>query len=234
MAAQSVASRSRQSRPADGDDILLSRALEFSNWARANIRMIVGVALVLAVLVGGLIVWRMTRAERLERAAAEYMMVEQQVAVGNVSLAQQELSRFAVRYDGTPYADEARLLLAQLYLQEGNTQQAIEAVRGPAGRVRRSPVGAQAGMLLGAAQQAAGDQAAAEATYLRVAEQAEMSFRRQEALNAAAALREETGDFAGAAELYGRVAQMAEPGSMERTISEMRQTEAAARAAGSQ
>jgi hypothetical protein len=57
-----------------------------------------------------------------------------------------------------------------------------------------------------------------------------MTFRQQEALTAAAALRESNGDFAGAAELYGRLAQMSEAGTMDRAVYEMRQAEASAQA----
>jgi tetratricopeptide (TPR) repeat protein len=230
MSAQSVAPRSRPTRPVDSDDAVISRALEFSNWARANIRMIVIGAVLVAVVVGGLLWWRYDRAQRLERAAAEFQMVEQQVATGNIPLVQQELARFVTRFSGTPYADEAALLLGQLHLQAGNTQQAIDVLREPAGRIRRGAMGAQAAMLLAAAQQAGGDIAGAEATYLRVANEAEMTFRQQEALNAAAALREEAGNLAGAAELYGRLAQMSEPGSMDRAVFEMRQAEVQAQA----
>ncbi len=180
-----------------------------------------------------LLIWRTSRAQRMEQAALEFQMVEQQVATGNLPVAQQELARYVNRFSGTPYADEAALLLGQLYLQEGNAQQATEVLREPAGRIRRGTMGAQAALLLAAAQQAAGDNAGAEATYLRVADEAEMTFRRQEALNAAAALRESAGNMAGAAELYGRLAQMAEPGSMDRAVYEMRQAEASALAAQS-
>lgn len=233
MSAQSVAPRSRTSRPVDSDDVVISRALEFTHWARANAVLVVGAAVLLAVLVAGVLWWRADRAAKLERAATEFMLVEQQVASGNSQLAQQELARYVNRFSGTPYADEAALLLAQIHLQEGNPQQAVEAVQGTASRIGRSPVGAQAGLLLAAAQQAAGDASAAEATYLRVADQAEMTFRQQEALIAAAALREQAGNHAGAAELYGRLAGTAEEGSMDRAVFEMRQAEAAALAAQS-
>jgi predicted negative regulator of RcsB-dependent stress response len=231
MSAQSVAPRSRSSRPVEQDDVVLARAIEFSNWARANIRLIVGVAVALAVVVGGLLWWRADRDARLERAATEFMFMEQQVMAGTPA-AQQELERYVARFSGTPYADEASVLLGQVHLQQGNAQGAIDALRDPATRIRRSPVGAQAAMLMAAAQQQAGDVQGAEATYLRVGDQAEMSFRQMEALMAAATLREEAGNHAGAAELYGRLAAMSEVGSMDRSVFEMRRAEATALAGG--
>ncbi len=93
-----------------------------------------------------------------------------------------------------------------------------------------SPVGVQAALLLAAAQASAGNPAEAIATYLRVADGAELGFRRAEALTSAATLRAQAGDFAGAADLYGRAVELTEEGSLERSIYEMRRAEALARA----
>src|SRR5690606_6044600 len=128
MAAQSVASRSRPPHRPDTDDALLSRALEFSHWARNNVRVIVIAAVIAVVVVGGLLYYRTYQADRMERAATEYMQLEQ-TAAGNPALAQRELESFATRYDGTPYADEARVVLAQIHLQAGRAQEAIAAAQ---------------------------------------------------------------------------------------------------------
>lgn len=233
MAAQSIASRSRPPHRPDTDDVVLSRALEFSNWARNNVRVIVIGAVLAAVVVGGLLYYRMYRADRMERAATEYMQLEQTAAAGNPALAQRELESFATRYEGTPYADEARIALAQLHLQAGRAEEAIAAAQPVAADIGGSPVGSQAALLLGAAQAASGDPEAAIRTYLRVADQANLPFRRIEALSAAALLRSEAGDFAGAAELYARAVRLSDEGSLERSMYEMRMAEAQARAEAS-
>ena len=63
-----------------------------------------------------------------------------------------------------------------------------------------------------------------------MADEAELSFRKVEALGAAALLRIEAGDFAGAAQLYGRAVELTEEGSLERSVYEMRMAETLARA----
>jgi predicted negative regulator of RcsB-dependent stress response len=213
------------------DDVLLARALEFSAWARTHIRMIIAGGVLLALLVGGLIYYRMYRADREARAAAEFVEIEQTMAAGNVPIAVRDLEAFISRYGGTTYAQEAEIALAQIHLQQNEPARAVQVLQ-DAGTGVRTPLGAQAALLLAAAQQAAGDRDAAVQTYLRVGEQAESRMHQVRALNNAAVLRAEAGDHAGAAELYRRLVELNEPGTMDRQLFEMRQAEAEARAAG--
>lgn len=208
------------------------RAIEFSAWAKRNARLIIAVAVVLAVIVGGLIYWRMYRAQRMERAAAEFVQLQQTAASGNMQLAARDMEQYIRRFDGTVYAEEARIALAQLHLQQDSAAKAVEVLSGAAGRVDRSPMGPQAALLLAAAQQAAGDPDAAIATYMAVAEDADLSFRRIAALEAAAQLHARNGNHAEAAEVYRRLASIAAEGSPDRQVYEMRQAEAEALAGG--
>jgi predicted negative regulator of RcsB-dependent stress response len=231
MAAQSIASRSRTPRNvSDSDDVFAARAVEFTAWARRNARLIIAAAVVALALILGVVWYRMQQAQTREAAAAEFMRIEQTANSGNAALAIRDLEQFTRRYNGTPYADEARILLGQVHLQAGAPQQAVAALQGVANRVGKSPVGAQAALLLATAQAEAGNPAEAVTTYLRVADNARLEYHRQEALMSAATLREQTGDLAGAAELYRRLRDTAEEGSMQRSFYEMRLAEAEARA----
>lgn len=231
MAAQSVASRSRKVNPSGSDDVVLARAIQLSNWARANIRIIVAGAVLTALVVGGLLYWRVMQEDRRERAAAAFMQVEATVSSGNVALAARDLEGFIASYGGTDYATEARLLLARVRLQEGQPAQAVEVLAAVDAGAGEGVLGTQAALLRAAAQQAAGQTEQAVQTYLSVAEQAELPYQRQEALQAAAMLRAQAGDHAGAAELYGRLVESTEEGSVERSLYQMRLAEAEAQAA---
>lgn len=206
------------------------RALEFTAWAKANVRAIVAGAVIVGVIVAGLIYWRVYREGRVERAAAEFLQLEQTAASGNAQLASRDLEAFARRYDGTVYADEARIALAQLHLQRDSAAAAVAILDGAAGKVDGSPVGPQAALLLAAAQQAAGQNEAAVRTYNAVAEDADLSFQRVAALEALAQLHARTGDFAAAAEVYQRLASQAGEDTPERQVYEMRLAEAQAKA----
>jgi predicted negative regulator of RcsB-dependent stress response len=231
MSAQTTVPRARKQQRVEPDDVVLARALEFSNWARANIKLVVGGAVVILAVVAALLWWRADQAERQERAAMEFLQLEQTVASGNAELAARDLEQFTQRFAGTDYAEEATVMLGSLRLQTGHPAAAIEAVEELAARPDRSLLAANAAMLLAAAQHAAGQTDVAIATYLRVAETAEMDFQRVEALASAARLRSESGEHAGAAELYARAVELSDAGSTDRTVYEMRRAEAEARAA---
>lgn len=231
MSAQSVVGQSRRPPRPESDDAFVVRALEFTAWAKTNIRLIVAGAVIVAAIIAGLIYWRIYREDRMERAATEFLQLEQTAASGNAQLAARDMQAFISRYDGTVYAEEARIALAQLHLQEDSARLAVNVLQGAAGRVDDSPLGPQAALLLGAAQQAAGDAEGAIATYLAVADQADLSFRRLAALEAAAQLHARNGNWAGAADMYQRLSDMAGEGTPERQIYQMRLAEAQAQAA---
>lgn len=209
---------------------MVLRAIELSAWARQHLRLIIVAAVVVVAVLAGFLYWRSYNADRMERAATEFMQIQQTASSGNNQLASRDLGQFIQRYSGTVYADEGRIALAQYHLQEGDAAAAVEVLAGAAGRVKDSPVGPQAALLLAAAQQAAGDADAAVATYLAVADNARLSFRRIAALEAAAQVQTRSEKYAEAADIYRRLVAQAEPGSPERQIYEMRLAEVQAKA----
>lgn len=231
MSAQSIANRShRGGSHVSSEDLMMARAAEFGQWARANIRAIVIGAVVLGLLVAGLLAYRVSQAQRQERAAVEFMQLERSVNAQNPQLAAKDLERFVTKYDGTNTAEEARVTLAQMYMEQNLPAKAIATLKGAESKVDDSPVGPQAALLLGAAQLAAGNAKAAVETYLAVSKDAPLEFHRLEALENAAAVRAQTGDHRGAAELWQQLAESAEKGSPQRALYEMRAAEAQAAA----
>lgn len=231
MVAQSIASRSRRPQ-AEPEDELMGRALEVADWMRKNVILIGGVFGVLVLLLGGFFWYRADQARREEDAAIAFLTVEQSVLAGDPAVAARELDLYIQRHDGTMHAAEARLLAATVHLQQGQAADAMTAL-GDLGNDLRSPLGPQAAMLYGAAQEANGQTAEAIATYMRVGEGAENGFHREEGLAAAARLREQTGDLAGAAALYARLVDEAENPTIS-AMYEMRRAEAEAMAASGQ
>jgi len=230
MASPSVASRNR--RPAvDTDDAVIARAIQFSEWAKRNAKAVIGVGAVALVAVAAFLWYRYDSRQSAERAAIAYAQVEQTVLSGNATLAQRDLPEFIRRHDGTVEADQARMLLAKVHLEAGKPTEAV-AVLQEVKAGMSTPVGAQASLLLAAAQGEAGEREASVATYLRVADAAELDYQRDAALAEAALLRQQGGDFAGAAELYRRLVEAAPEGSFERSVYEMRLAEAEGQALG--
>ena len=211
------------------DDAFIARVLELTVWIREHRRAItVGlIAVVLALATG--VYYRNSRVAIANRATAELAELRQAVASGNRAVAIQELQTFIGRFGSTSAAAEARLVLGQLYLEEGNPEQAIQTLRSVADDLNH-PLGASAAFLVGAAHEAANRSGEAERVYLRVADGAEFPFQRLDALDAAARIRLDRGDFAGAATLYDRILAMLPQDAPERTIYEMRRAEARTRA----
>lgn len=224
MVAQSIARRPKRAQQVEADDAVMAKAIEVTEWARRHGRLVIGVTVALLVLASAFFWYRADQNRRLDEAAIAYLQVEQSTLIGDDATAVRDIQEFVQRHDGTPYADEARVLLAQIHLRGGRAQEAITVLQ-PVASNLGSSVGPQAALLLATAQASAGDATAAITTYLRVADQAGSPFRRQEGLIGAALLRSEAGDHAGAAELYGRLVELQETGSPERALFEMRLAE---------
>ncbi|MDX1568591.1 MAG: hypothetical protein R3223_12370, partial [Longimicrobiales bacterium] len=89
-------------------------------------------------------------------------------------------------------------------LHEGSPQQAVETLQPVVGNLAR-PISIQAAFLLGSAYEEATQYGDAEDIYLRISEEAELTFQVRNALAAAARMRAEQENYAGAAELYRQV-----------------------------
>jgi predicted negative regulator of RcsB-dependent stress response len=221
-------SRSKKSRgEPDRDDELLARAYEASSWARRNTTTLVILGIVLALVVLFVVVWVNQQGQLTERAIVQLEQIQQTVAVGDPASARAELSNYISDFAGTPYAEEARLVLAELLLQNDQPQEALAALGGSSTTLR-DPLGVQIAVLEGKAHEAAGQYDEAVATFLDVADEAELRFQRTEALADAARVRGIQGQWADAEQLYGRLLEDLPQGHPERPLYEMRRAEAAA------
>lgn len=228
--ASSTAARSRQPHSTlDREEALALRAAEMSAWARRNVRAIIAVAVLLLVVVGGLLVYRVNQAQR-GAAAAERLLALRQNPATATAAGTRELEAFVQQYGGTREADEARLMLAEARLRAGQPAEAAAALEPVASG--RGPLSVQASMMLGSARSEAGDRAAAVAAYERAAERAGAEYQRFEALGQAALLHEGAGDHAAAVAIYERMLADSEEESMQHSVVGMRLAEARARGAG--
>lgn len=221
--------------PETPDDPLSRWITATSRWIRENTQMALVVGVLFAVGVGaGIYYFNFQQDVRLQ-AAEEFERIQQTVVgVGDTQTALTELQTFLDRFGDTPLASEARLLLAEAHLHEGSPEQAIETLEPVVGNLQQ-PIAIQAAFLLGDAYEEAGRDSDAEDLYLRIAEEAELTFQVRNALADAAEVRADAGNYAGAAELYRRVLETYEDdgeggGASDREMYEMRLAEMEARA----
>lgn len=221
--------RSRQQdSTAEPEDAFIGRILGLTMWARKNTQALILGGVILALIIAGSVYYLNFRATTSAEAIAELSQIQQVVAVGETEQAKTALTDFLSRYDNTRQAAEARLLLGEIHLEEGDSAAAIEVLE-PAARSLRNPVGIQAAALLGAAYEEDGRLEEAEEAYLRVADRAELPFQVEDALSAAARIRVQREDYAGAEALYERLIETMDANDPSRGIYEMRLAEIAAR-----
>jgi predicted negative regulator of RcsB-dependent stress response len=217
----------RVHRDKHDDDAFVAAALESSVWARDHSRTLIITIVSVLVILGGLLYYKNFQASKNNRAEGELTQVRQTVLQGNRQLSMRDLNNFVNKYGNAPAADEARLMLAQLYIEDGKGAKAVETVKSLGDKPGKN---ASAALLLGAAYEANKQLDKAEEVYLDVADNARFGFEKREGLERAAGIRLTKGNTAGAAELYDRAMKTLPEDSPERTVYEMRVAEV--RAAG--
>ncbi len=98
-------------------------------WLKENGAWIVG-GVVLGV--GGLFGWRWWDAhvtERAEQASAQYSQMQTAVESSDMTTAQELAAGLHDDFNGTPYAEQAALLLVRRYVEQGEFDRAAEGLR---------------------------------------------------------------------------------------------------------
>jgi len=173
-------------------------------WTKAHQRLTSWIGA--AILIGAILfVWTASSTRRSEAIAgrqlqgARYAFDNQ-----NLPLAASELARIVENYSGTNAAAEARLVLAQVRLQQGQPQQAVDLLRDFAPSASAT-FRAQAYGLLGAAYENLGRPREAAEAYQTGSERARMDFLKAQMLSDAGRAWAAAGDTAKAIVVYRRI-----------------------------
>lgn len=215
----------RVHREPEADDAFVARVLEIAAWIRSHGRVLFMVTGVVAILGAAAFYYVNYRSTLRAQAEVRLTEIRQTIAAGNQALAIRDLEAFLTNYGNTPAAQDARLVLAQLYLDEERAADAVTLLE-PVARDPGDLRGAAAAFLLAASYETLGQMDQAEAVYLSIAERARLDYERRDALDHAARLRLDAGNPAGAAELYDRLVKMMPENSEDRAFYEMRREEA--------
>lgn len=176
-----------------------------AEWFVLHGKKIAIVAILIAVAAGGF--WAYRESARATSRSAEQALYAAQGAFmsGNVQLAQTDLGRVIDRFDGTPAATQAAMLLAQTFYDEQKWDEGIAALRrveNSAGREFSSSVKG----LIGAGLEGKGDNAAAARAYLAAAEAARFDMDAESYRADAARAHTAAGDTAEAVRLWEAIA----------------------------
>ena len=180
------------------------RTESITEWLHVNSRFVgIAVGVVAAVALGG---WLYTRAQAGKEVRAEQTLrrAEQSVAAGNAPLAQTDLEKLASGYRGTSGASQGAMLLAQLHMDKGEYQQAIDALqKNEAGRKDfEAPVEA----MIGDAYSQLNKPADAAAHYRKAAEATRFQAEREAYLADAARHLTIANDTAAARQIWQTIA----------------------------
>ena len=212
----------------DDDDLFTSRVLEITVWAQNNAQTLIFGGIVVALAVAATVYYFNFSETREDQSALELEQIHQVVGVVSTEETLAELNRFLDRFEDASSAAEARLLLGQVQLENGDVQAAIDALQPLRGRLGE-PVALQAGFLLGAAYEQQGLWDEAVATYLEIADETDLGFQLRNALSDAARVRAAQGRYAEAEALLGDLLAELDATDPGRGVIEMRLAEMRAR-----
>lgn len=211
------------------DDKFLFAIERAGLWARHHSRTLIIGGIILAVVVIAAVYYVDSQRRVEAEAATRLTEVHQTVMTGNVPLAIRDLQTYLASFGGTRAAREARLLLADLLLNDERPQEALQAL-GRLPRDLEDPTGLAAAQLQGAALEALEQYDDAIDVYQNIARNARFDFQRREAIADAARVALQTDRPDLAADFFGRLVQTFPEGDPARGYYEMWRAEAAARA----
>jgi predicted negative regulator of RcsB-dependent stress response len=130
-------------------------------WLRANEKIVAGAAIGLAIVVAGVWFAVSARERRETFARRELTQARQAAEAGNLPLAASDLSRVVGSFGGTTAGQEARLVLAEVRLRQGQAALAASELREFVSGSVKPQYRTQAYELLGLALEQAGELSAA-------------------------------------------------------------------------
>lgn len=186
-----------------GESTALAAVVE---WFKAHKRWS-GYAAVVLVVAAGLFGWSLLTSRTAERSASRQLEQGRlALEAKNYPFAASVLSQVVENYAGTRAADEGTILLAQVRLAQGQTQQAIDVLQRYAPKADRQFQSQAYGLLGAAYENAVRPRDAAEA-YQSAADEAAYPFLRAQFLSDAGRAWAAAGDTAKALSAYETIAQ---------------------------
>lgn len=146
------------------------------DWVRVHTRHLGIGAIVVAAVVAGTWVWSRSNATKAASASRALSEAQRSVASGNLPLAAADLQKLVQGYGSTRAGIQARLLLAQVYFQQGKVDDGLKLLdeTESAGPLQASLHALRAGGL-----EQAGKAAEAAAEYLKASQESELPSERE-------------------------------------------------------
>ncbi len=208
-----------------GEDRFVAVSLQLLHWAQRNTRLLVlGIGAV-AILVFGVRYYFNYQRQVRQAAATEMRALRAELEMRSATEVADRIRAYLIQYGNSPYAQEARVLLAETLLQANRAGEAIEPARRATVDVSKDVLSVRAAFLLAAAHEEVGDTASAISVYEQIGRSARARISKSRGLEGAARLRAAKGDREGAASLYEELVELTPEDAPARTFYEMRVSE---------
>ena len=189
------------------------RMVQLATWASRNSRAVIFGALILFGIGAGIWYYLDYQRSVTQQAAVELETLRATAAVGSLEAAKTSLNTFIQRFSGTSYADEARLMLGRLSLNEQDWPTAIGALESTVSELD-TPLGFGAAVLLANAYEGQGDPTRAAEILSGAAAGARYGYQRRQALEEKARVLVDAGDYDGAVAAYDAILNEVEEGNL--------------------
>jgi predicted negative regulator of RcsB-dependent stress response len=110
-------------------------------WVQLNARQLSYGAIAVVALGASVWLWQRSKEMKADRAETAYFQAQRSVLSGNIPLAESDLKKMITRYEGTPSANLASLLLAQVMYDQGKYDEGVKGLQklvGHAGPIESS------------------------------------------------------------------------------------------------
>ena len=194
------------------------RADTFFLWVQTHMRQVAIAGVVVVALGLGYWLWRQSRVARERNASIELLTASQTIQSGNLALAQSDLEKLVVRYDGTNAAAQAAFELAAIYYSQGQYDRGIASLQQLAASSDDALVKAMAENGVAAGYEGAGKFADAAGHYRRAADLTRLEDERDVYLASAARAYQAAGNKTESIAIWRRLAESEGPQAAEARV----------------
>lgn len=191
-----------------------------SLWVQEHTRTVTAMLVVVAVLVGGALLYRRALTTRAAQAEAALLGPRQSIAANNIPLAQTDLKRILTRYPGTAAATQAAMLLATTYYSQQKVPEGLAVLQHAVTTGPGKPFASAVGALVAAGYDQEGKYRDAALAYERAAGLSPYALERDRLHAAAARSYGDGADTTAAVRLWTQLA--ADPKSPEAAEARLR------------
>ncbi len=208
-----------------GEDRFVASTMQLLGWAQRHTRALVLGIGVVAILVFGVRYYFDYQHQLRQAASTEMRALRAQFQVSSADQLADRISAYLIQYGNSPYAHEARVLLAETLLQANRAAEAIEPARRATVDISDDVLSMRAAFLLAAAHEEVGDTASAIGAYEEIGSSARSRVAKSRGLEGAARLYAARGQRDEAVRLYEQLVELTPEDAPARALYEMRLTE---------